>query len=159
MVRKPKHTGGIYAFLETSGVLQTNDDVLIKQAKRKYWAEYKRKWRLSKRHSGKEFTIFLDGEDLQLITKATKAHGRKLPDFFKTAVLAYLSKQYIVPDRIAVYQIRELLSLNYTALQAISDSNKIHWNLSRQLLKQIEGLEREILDCLQNPKLHDSQKP
>lgn len=159
MARKPKHTGGIYTFLEASGVLQTNDDALIKQAKRTYWTEYKRKWRLSKRRSGKEFTIFLDGDDLQLIASATKSHVRKLPDFFKAAVLAYITRQYIVPDRMTVNHIRELLSLNYTALQAIADGNKIHWNLSRQLLKQLEALEKQVLEYLQNPKLYDSQKP
>lgn len=126
-------------------------EVELAQARKIYRRAYQTNWRKQKRLGEKEFTISLTKDELVIITKASKNYHRSKSRFIKEAALAYLSKKYLVPDQVAVNQIRGLLTLNYTALQHLFEENTIPPAIGRELLARMADLEHKILIMLNNP--------
>ena len=152
MKRRVKINSGVYGFLLTRGVLEKGTDQEIQNARREYWKEYKRKWRNEKRKTEKELTASFNSEELKLLTQEAKRHKMSRTQFMKQTSLAYISKNYIVPNIYEVKQIAQLLSMTYNSMQDLVDENKVSSNIGRNSLEIIYQLEREILPILHNPK-------
>ena len=89
---KRKKSDGLYAFLDRQGVLATNDEALIQEAKRQYWAAYKRDWRKQQRKQSKSFTIYFTGKENSSIRKAAASQTMSPTKFIKRAALVMAGK-------------------------------------------------------------------
>jgi hypothetical protein len=146
-----KKKGGLYNFLDASGVLSTGNDVLIKEAKKQYWQQYKAKWRAKQRLVTEEITVVLTPYEAQLISETAKKYKRSKSAFVKATCLAYLQKIYVVTDILAVNSIKELLTMNYAALKNLLEDTHISYQVETTVLNQIAELERQVLDNLLFP--------
>ncbi len=145
----------IYRFLEETGVLQSGDAAQIEAAKALYYRNYKRQWRKAKRHAEKVFEITLDANEYSIIETAAKKHNMSKTAFIKAAALAYSRQQYIVPRLEVLYELKELLALNYDALQQMQEEGK-----ANGALHIIAHLESTVLKLLFTPKLQsDGNRP
>lgn len=152
MKRRIKTNSGVYGCLTSSGVLENGTHEEIQNARKDYWREYKRKWRNEKRKKEKEITVSLNNDELKILTREAKRHKMKRTRFLKQASFAYINNSYVVPDRLEVQRISQLLSMTYNSVQELVDENKINHNLGRSILETIRLLERDILPLLHNPK-------
>jgi uncharacterized protein (DUF1778 family) len=150
--RKVKHTSKLYQYLEQANVLTSGTDAHILAAKREYRRIYQTEWRKRKRADNQEITVTLNPHELQTITAAAKKHRRSRTQFCTEAALAYCNQAFVVPDVFMVNSIREQLLMTYTAVQKLFEENRIKYDLGKELLQRIAGLETEVLQCLQQPK-------
>ena len=152
-----KYKGGMWEYLDSIGVLEKGSDEEIKQAKKayrkKYFTLHKRKQRALKR----EFTLGFSKEDREFVNIANtaKQHKMKITEFLKSAVLAYIGKTYIVPDRLQVAELEQILSQCLNEIQSIV-KQKERYSYDREyqyelIEKRIEQLESEINSVLKNP--------
>lgn len=151
MKRGAKHTSSIYAHLEQTNVLDKGE-AAIAQAKAAYWKAYKAKWRKKHRAIHTEVTLSLTKADVALLLPVAKAHKRSLSRFIKESCLAYVGKQYVVPDIAALATIRQLLAMNRDMLQLLFDDAYIPFEAGRTALAQMAKLEKEVLHELYHPQ-------
>jgi hypothetical protein len=152
MKRKMKFSGGLYKFLDRSGVLVSGDDTAIKAAKREYWRLYKKNWRMNQKTINKAFTVVLSIEDYEWLGASAKAHKRTINNFLKQAAICYLQQKYLVPDIILVKEIQGLLIKIYTGIQKMLDENLLEFKETRVLLDRVAEIEKLIHGALQEPK-------
>lgn len=151
MKRKQKHTGKLYEYLEKAGAL-SGTDVEIKAAIREYRKLYKAEWRRRKREANQEITVTLNPHELQIITTAAKKHHRSHARFLKDAALAYCTQAFVVPDMLMVNSILENLIMTGAEIQKRFEDNTLPYNVGKDILRKVEGLEAEILRCLRQPQ-------
>jgi len=149
MKRKADTDCGVYRYLEMSGVLDTGTGEEIAEKRKEYWRERKRLWKQEKRRKETEFRIYLAEDELEVIGKAAKAQGMSRTRYLKDAALAYADKKFLVVNRESVNHIRQLLALNYSLLQDISET--LPERVSDTLLRQMERLEEEVHGALLKP--------
>ncbi len=162
MSNTKKHKGGMWEYLESTGVLDWGSYEEIKQAKKayrkKYFTLHKRKQRASKR----EFTLGFskDNEEFVNIVNTAKAHNMKITEFLKSAVMAYINQSFVVPDHWQVAELEQILSQCLNEIQTIV-KQKERYSYDREykyelIEKRIEKLESEISSVLRCPyKLED----
>lgn len=139
----------LYDYLEP--LLEKGTKEEIAQAKKAYWSRYKANWRRNRRQQQKEFTLSFTPGELQILRIAKVKHNRSYTRFIKESTLAYCKKQFLVPDTTAINRIRELLALNYNALQQITEEALSNSNTNDQLTKRMADLETKVLGILYNP--------
>jgi hypothetical protein len=137
---KNAKNNGMWAYLDASGILEKGTDEEIKAAKKAYRKQYFLKYKRKQRSSKPEFSICLskaDGE-YSMISTVAKQHKLSVPAFIRMATLAYISKTYIVPDRLLVARLELLLSQCLNDIQQIvRQKEKFFWG-KEQKLKDIE---------------------
>jgi hypothetical protein len=148
-VKRIKRKSSIYQFLEP--YLATGNDFVIAKARKEYWKAYKAEWRKKQRQETKEVTVVLTQPEAKSIIAAAKKHKRSPAQFIKESSFAYLSKQYVVPDVVAINTIRQLLAVNYNALQKLFDENMLPYQAGIALMQQMQELERKVLIELYRP--------
>jgi uncharacterized protein (DUF1778 family) len=145
MGRRNNHTNKLKEFLATSALTET-------EARKAYWRAYKAQWRRKKRKEHKEYTISYSPHELYIITQAAKAHKRSVTSFIKNAALAYTTKKFLVPDADAVAQVRELLGLTYTRIQAITEDERLSEKTGNLLMAKLNNIETAVLSILTKPR-------
>ncbi len=153
MKRRVKGRSSVYAFLHESGVLDTGTHEEIQSARKAYWKEYKRKWRNEKRRKEKEITVSLDNLELNSLSLEARRHKITRTQFLKLAAFAYINRSFIVPDKVEVRQIEQLLSMTYNSIQDLLENDAMSFNVGRDALATIRKLELDILPTLHHPKL------
>ena len=151
MKHRIQNESGIYKYLKASGVLGQSSEA-IEAARRVYWNQYKRKWKKAKFKQEKAFTVSFNPIELKEISDAAALHSLSRSRFIKLAALAYVHKKYLVPNIEAIYQVKTLLSLNYSALQELFDENIVPYSVGIELMSRMEQMEHEILKQLMHPK-------
>jgi hypothetical protein len=164
MRKNPKDR--MWEYLDTLGVLEKGSDEEIKAAKKAYRKNYFLRYKQEQRKKKPEYNICFSKEngEYKRIAEAAKRHNMTVTAFVHKASLAYLDNSYIVPDRIQVAQLEQLLSdcLNEVK-QLVSKRERFFWdkeNKIHSIEKRIEKLEREIHEVFYNPPLkiqYDSQ--
>jgi hypothetical protein len=150
---------GMWAYLDASGVLENGTEEDIKAAKKAYRKLYHLNYIRKIRASKPEFTVNLskDNGEYSRILSAAKAHGRKVPSFLRMAALAYISKTYIVPDRLVVARLEQMLSQCLNEIQLIiKQKENYFWGKEQKfkdIEKRIEKLESEISKAFEQPKI------
>jgi hypothetical protein len=164
MLRKGRHSK-LWEYLESSGVLEKGSDEEIKAVKRAYWKqyflEYKRKQRISK----PEYTVYFSKENGEHtgVCLAAKQHKLTVTAFIQEATLGYLRNTYIVPDKIQIARLEQLLSDCLNEIKTIvKPREKYFWerdNKMEAIERRIEKLEMQINEVFRNPPLisHDRQ--
>ncbi len=152
-----KHKGGMWEYLDALGVLERGNDEEIKQAKKAYRKQYFTLHKRKVRAKRKEYTIgFSDenGEQLKLAYTA-RQHKMKVTSFLKSAVMAYIDKTYIVPDKYQIAEIEQVLAQCLNEIQAMV-KQKERFSFQREfkyerIEKRIMQLETDIHFILRNP--------
>jgi len=152
MKRRTSRNSSIYAFLQAKGILEKGTHEEIQSARKEYWNDYKRRWRIEKRRKEKEVTLSLSRDELKLVTREAKRHNLSQTQFLKQASFAYINRSFIVPNSMEVKRIVQLLSMTYNSLQVMSEEEKLNSSMSREVLHAIHQLEIDILPLLHNPK-------
>jgi len=152
-----KHKGGMWEYLESTGVLERGIEEEIKQAKKQYRKIYFTKHKRIQRASKREITLRFSKKDGELskVEHYARQHKMKLPEFLKSAVLAYLNKIYIAPDRMQIAELEQILSQCLNEIQTIV-KQKERYSYEREqkyelIEKRIEKLELKINNVLKFP--------
>ena len=152
MKRALKKKSNIYAYLDSTKVLETGTDEAIMQAKKAYWSAYKVSWRKGQRKATEQFTIAFSPAEAKQIAISAKMHRRSKTRFIREACLAYINKIFLTPDRIALGSIRQALALNYNALQNLFNENIVPYQAGQMLMQQMAELEQTVHQQLHYPK-------
>jgi hypothetical protein len=149
MSRK-QNTSGVWKFLEMSGVLDAGSNEDIANKRKEYWNLRKRMSKQEKRRKETEFKIYLNDDELQVLSKAAKKLSLSRTRYIKQAAMAYTNKEYLTLDQAAINHIRQLLSLNYFSLQELSENASS--DVANVILQRMADLEEQILTALNNPQ-------
>ena len=157
MSNAKKHKGEMWAYLESIGVLENGTDEEIKKAKKNYRKEYILNYRRKQRIGKPEFNVWLSKSngDYSRISLAAKKHRMTITTFLRASALAYLNKTFIVPDRLQLAELRQLLSQCLNEIQTIiKQKEKYFWGKEQKfkdIEKRIEKLETEINEKFKQP--------
>lgn len=147
----------MWEYLESLGILEKGTDEEIKMAKKayrkKYLANYKKEQRLSK----PEFTINFSNEngEYDRVEHASKNHKMPITGFIRQATMAYISKTYVVPDKMGIAHIEQMLAGCLNEIQTIvRQKERYHFDREQKfeaIEKRIERLEEEIERFIKRP--------
>jgi hypothetical protein len=151
-MRRGSKKQGVYAYLTATGVLEKGTEVEINAVRKKYWSEYKRKWRKSRRKEQEEITTSYTKEEMNILIKAAKEYGMNRTQFIKETTFAYINKSYLIPHKKEVAYIRQLLGMMYNSVNDYRDSDNIRSGSINILLEKINALEKEILVSIHSIK-------
>ena len=154
---------GLWNYLNELGVLEKGSDEEIKAAKKqyrlKYFIEYRRQYRKNK----SEYSVYYskqNGEHNRII-QAAKKHNLTPTAFIHLSSLAYIDKQYIVPNQEQVTRLEQLLADCLNEIKVlVSRKERFFWDKEQKLTaieKRIEKLEAQINSVFRNPSLYDRQ--
>lgn len=145
MLRKNKYGSGVYAFLETTGVLERGTDEEIKRMKARYWAQYRKQWKKNKRCLSKTVEIQLTFKEQKVIAKLAEQQCQSVARFIKNAALSS-NQRYISPE--IVGEIRASLIGHYNSIQTLTEDNVVSSEIGQKLMHQAEIIERKILQVV-----------
>ncbi|MBP6977632.1 MAG: hypothetical protein KBB71_04890 [Lentimicrobiaceae bacterium] len=165
MNRVKKHKGGMWQYLESSGVLEKGTDEEIKLAKKRYRKGYYLKYKQNQRQHKPEFTVNFSNEkgEYSTIEHAARKHKMSVTAFIRASALAYLNRSYLVPNQDQVASFELILSQCLNEIRSIVKvKEKYHWEREQKfeaIEKRIEKLELQIDQIFRNPPLlqYDSQ--
>lgn len=165
MKKRPKNKGGMWYYLDASGILEHGTDEEIKAAKKAYRKEYYLEYKRNQRISKPEFVINFSKEngEYSKVSHAARNHRMTMTAFIRSSVLAYLDQSFLVPNSDQVVLLEQYLSQCLNEIQKIvGEKERYHWDKEQKLEaieKRIEKLEAEINQAFRNPPLlrHDNQ--
>ncbi len=158
-MRKLKPSSHIWQYLNNAGVLENGTDEQIKAAKRAYRKNYLLAFKQKQRKEKPEFIVMLSKEngEYETVANAAKKHSLSITTFLKTATLAYLNQYYIVPDRVQLAKMEQMLAQCLNEVQLITRTKeKYSWEREQKyeaIEKRIIKLETQIKEVLSNPPL------
>lgn len=148
-----KRHKSIYAFLESSGVLESNDPELIKNARQAYWRTYHREYKKGKREKAREHTVTLEKREEQVLKEEAAKNEMTLSKFIKEMALAYVNKEYIRPPNEELSKIEVSLSHIRTLLEGYGRDEKI----ATQAINAISAIERSLDQMISAPLSLESE--
>ena len=157
MSNAKKHKGKIWEYLDSIGVLENGTEDEIKKAKRAYRKQYILDYRRKQRINKPELNVWLSKSngDYFRISSAAKQHKMTITTFLRASALAYTNKTFIVPDRLLLAELRQLLSQCLNEIQTIVKQKEKYFLGKEQkfkdIEKRIEKLESEINEKLKQP--------
>ena len=157
MSNAKKHKGKIWEYLDSIGVLENGTDQEIKKAKRAYRKQYILDYRRKQRINKPELNVWLSKSngDYSRISLAAKQHRMTITAFLRASALAYTNKTFIVPGRLLLAELKQLLSQCLNEIQTIVEQKeKYFWGKEQKfkdIEKRIEKLESEINEKLKQP--------
>lgn len=151
-MRKNNNHTGLFEFLKASGILETGSKEAIAQARKMYWAEYKKNWAKNRRKREKQVTISLNLKEYKLISQSAKVHGRDVTPYVKEIALTHSKKQYLIPNPMSINYIREAFLLNYNVIAQLEKESTLSVETEQKLLAKLERLELMVMEKLKNPK-------
>lgn len=149
--------GGMWAYLDASGVLEKGTEEEIRAVKKAYRKQYLLNYKRKQRTSKPEYAVNLskDNGEYSRILSAAKKHNKTVPAFLRMATLAYNNKTYIIPDRLLIARLEQLLSQCLNEIQLIvQQKEKYFWGKEQKfkdIEKRIEKLEFEISEAFNQP--------
>ena len=152
MNRAIKKKSSIYAYLDSTKVLETGSDQDIAIARKEYWKAYKAKWRKTQKQKAQEFTVKCTLQEAKEIEAVAKQHGISKNRFIKQACFGYMRKRYVPLDPYALATIRLTLGQNCIVLQTLFNQNLLPYDVGKRAIALMESLESQVLFELHNPK-------
>lgn len=165
-MRKIKPNSNIWQYLNSVGVLEKGTEEEIKVAKKAYKKKYLLAYKQQQRREKHEYIILLSKEngEFDSVATAAKKHSLSVTAFLKEATLAYIKQYYIVPNRVQLAKMEQILAQCLNEVQLITRTKeKYSWEREQKyeaIEKRIIKLENEIRNVLSNPPLastNDSQ--
>ena len=149
----------MWDYLEASGVLEKGSDEEIKAVKKSYRKKYFLEFKKQQRRTKPEFTVHFsktDGE-LNRICQAAKRHQLTVPAFLKSAAFAYIERTYLVPNKLMVAHMEQLLADCLNEIKSIVHTKERWWEREQKLdriEKRIIKLEEQVNLLFRNPTLY-----
>jgi len=137
----------LYRFLENEGGLESADNFAIQDAKKSYWAEYKKKWNKEKRLLSKSYTILFTPKESSYVRQAAKQQQTSTTSFIKRSALSMAQESQLVPLAI-VAQIRESLILCYSNIEEQLNEQNLDDRIIQKVLQRLEQAEVKILQTM-----------
>lgn len=165
-MRKPKQNSNIWQYLNSVGVLEGGNEEAIKRAKHAYRKSYLLKYKQRQRANKPECTVSFKKEDgeYERVLLAAKKHNLKITSFVRAATLSYMNQNYLVPNKVQIGRLEQLLSESLNEVQKIArQKERFNWDREQKyeaIEKLILKLERNIGEVFRNPPLlpnHDNQ--
>lgn len=150
MRRNGKNKPGIREYL--APLLETATKEEIALARKQYWKEYRIRHRRNARKKLKMLEIGFTQAEWKRICKAAHEHKRGRSRFIKQACLAYLEQRFLVPDIVAVHEIKGLLSMHLTFIKDKIDEKLLPEAIGKYLLVHMAELADALLTKLETPK-------
>lgn len=156
-MRRNSKNSEIWAYLNASGVLEKGTEEDIKKVKKAYRKQYLLNFKRKQRAKKPEFAVSLskDNGEYSKISAVAKTHKTSVPAFLRMATLAYINKTYIVPDRLLVARLEQLLSQCINEIQLIvHQKERYFWGKEQKfkdIEKRIKTLEVEITEAFKHP--------
>ena len=143
MKKRIKKNAGVYAHLETTGLLENGTGKAIEDAKKKYWKEYRKIYNKIKRQENASFQILFSLKEVKIIQQKAEKYHTSPTNYIKQSALANNKNIF---DPVVVGEIRELMILHHNALRTLAGENKLSQPISDRLLNQAAELEKRVLD-------------
>jgi hypothetical protein len=149
----------MWKYLEASGVLEKGSDDQIKAVKKAYRKKYFLDFKQKQRKIKPEFAVTFSKStgEYGRVSRAAKLHNMTMTSFIQAATLAYIENTFIVPDKVQVARIEQLLGDCLNEIKNIMRPREKHfWERDRKLdniEKLIEKLEIYINEVLRHPPL------
>lgn len=155
---KKSRKQGLWQYLESiEGLLETGDQNAINLAKKAYRKQYMASYKRGQRQNMSEFYVSLvkGSSDHDTISKGAKSYNMSIPAFIRQSALCYLQKKYLVPNKMQMMQIEQLLGECLNEIQTIA-RRKERFSFDRELKleeieKRIERMEKELSEYLREP--------
>jgi hypothetical protein len=144
MKRGIKKGSNVYAFLQSTGLLEQGTAAEIEQAKKQYWAIVRSEWKRNKRQTTKSYTVCFNDNELKLLTQSVIRQHLSFTAFIKQASLCYGKNTFIVDKKI-VGEIREAILLHYNNLQTLGEEKMLPETITNKLLQEVLIIETKIL--------------
>jgi hypothetical protein len=153
-----KNNRAMWEYLESiEGLLERGSDAEIKEAKKAYRKTYLLKYKQKQRLEKPEFNVNFstEGGEYDRVEQASKRHDMTITAFIREATLSYITKTYVVPDKMGIAHIEQLLANCLNEIQTII-KQKEHYSFEREqkceiIEKRIEKLEEEINQFFRQP--------
>jgi len=154
----------MWEYLGASGVLERGIEEEIKAVKKAYRKKYLLEFKQKQRKNKQEYIVHFsktNGEQGRILG-AAKKRNLSVPAFLISAAFAYLERTYIVPNRLMVANLEQLLSDCLNEIKSISKTKERFWEREQRIDRieqRIEKLETQINEVFRNPALfsHDHQ--
>jgi len=147
----------MWEYLDSIGILEHGSDEAIKKAKQDYRKLYFTKHKRKQRSLHHEYSIRFVKTSVEYskVLAAAKQHNMKITAFVKSAVMAYINKTYIVPDRLQIARLEQLIAQCLNEIQTIV-KQKEKYSYEREqkyeiLEKRFGKLEQDISIVLKCP--------
>ncbi len=146
--RRTRKNTHLYAYLESTGILEKGTDAEIKAEKRKYKKMYLLGFMKRYRNERNEYTIIFpkQAEENKQLQKAAKGHRLSVTAFIKQAAIAYLNKTFLVTDKEQVNRMELMLS---QFLNEVRQRKNLPYS---EIEKRIESIEIKIDSMLRHPQ-------
>jgi len=156
MSRKVRKGTAIYAFLDDLGLLENGTAEEIAAAKKEYYRQLKREYKKRKSANERPFEIFLNSSELSHIAALADRLNMSRTRYIKEAALAYSMDKYLVPNTDVIYAIKDLLALNYSALEDLLDEKIVPASAEKRIIEQMADMEERICSLLFKPVMKNA---
>jgi hypothetical protein len=146
MKREPKQGTGLYAYLSSTGVLEQGTEAQIKQAKKKYWTQYRKAWKKNKRQQSKVCILLFSFREAREIAKKADARHITANSYIKQVALT--GAEVIGP--VLKGKIREQLIRYTSQLETKAEKYGISEAIINVLIEEAVQIEEDILSLLNN---------
>lgn len=153
MTKNRKDTN-LWAYLESTGLLEHGTDEQIKNAKKEYRRQQHSSYRREVRKDKPEFSVALSKKDGSYgkMALAARRHNMPVTTFIRNAALSYLDKSFLVPNQNQVARLEQALMNCLNEIQVITHTKeKYHWEREQKydaIAARITILETEIRQAL-----------
>jgi hypothetical protein len=153
-----KHNRAMWQYLESiDGLLERGNDTEIKEAKKAYRKAYLLKYKQKQRSEKPEFNVSFsnEGGEFDRLKQASIKHDMPISGFIRGATMGYISRTYVVVDKVRIAHIEQLLANCLNEIQTII-KHKERYSFEREqkyeaIEKTVERLEEEINQFFRQP--------
>ena len=142
MPKKSKYGIGVYEYLESIGVLANGSDFDITRCKEKYWKEYRKQWKKSKRLQSKSYEVQFSFKENHLIASKAEQHSLSITSFIKQLAIASSTDKSFIDQKL-IGEIREAVIQHHTTLLELQEENELPKSLT-QLINEAEHIETKM---------------
>ncbi len=144
MKRAPKQGTGLYAFLNSTGVLTNGTDEDITRSKKAYWTKYRKEWKKNKRQQSKAYIVLFSLKEARGIIQKAGELSLTPTKYIKQKAL--FESGHIGP--VLIGKIREKLVLYGYDLESMLLKRDVSKAVTEEILIAVREMETSILSVL-----------
>lgn len=144
MKRKIKNGTGLYAFLETTGVLATGTVEEIENQKKRYWVQYRKEWKKNKRQQSKVYVVMVSFKDSRRISQKAKAIGVTPASYLKHCAL----NDEVILGPVLIAKIREQFVLYTSKCEELLEMHLVNEPIQEQVMEELINLEKNVMELI-----------
>lgn len=144
MKRIPKQDTGLYAFLNSTGVLANGTGEEITRSKKTYWAKYRKEWKRNKRQQSKAYIVLFSLKEARVIIQKAGELSLTPTKYIKQRAL--FESGNIGP--VLIGKIREKLVLHSYDIESMLLKRDVSKPVIKEILIAVSEMERIILSVL-----------